>query len=236
MIDIAERIRHAATDPELRAAASAIWRESSGGLFEPHDARDGIRASDAGRCRRELWYEIHEGKTPFTADVQLFNLDEGTLTGSWFACLLAASLEGDGYGVAIEDVVAHDDVPGHTDLVYSGMERGVVEFKKTNYGRALGDPADFKRYQIYQAVKYALGWGVEDAAVVSIGPAVTSRSKPPDKIRVDWYKASEWEAEVRLEYDRLKAALGDEEPTGDATAKFRCTGCPVAWRCEQSLL
>ena len=175
MIDIAERIRHAATDETLRAAAAQHWREVAPTLFDPHSKRNGLRVSDAGACVRTLWNEVH-GVTEkaFPADVQLFNLDDGTLGGAWWACLLAASLEADGYAVELEPEVEHDGTPGHIDLYYHEPEwtkdlgeAGVVEFKRTNWTGAL-EP---KRYHILQAAKYAAAKGCDDFAIVTVGPA-----------------------------------------------------------------
>ena len=55
MINVIARIKTAATDEALRAAASAIWKRVSPVLFDKHDERDGLRVSDAGQCVRSLW-------------------------------------------------------------------------------------------------------------------------------------------------------------------------------------
>jgi hypothetical protein len=241
MIEIEQRIRHAATTADLRAAASELWKKHAPSLFDPHDERHGLRVSDAGACVRALWNEVH-GVTEkaFPADVQLFNLDDGTMGGAWFACLLAASLEADEYWVDLEPEVEHDGTPGHIDLYFAwlcvdgvpsvtpGYEPGVVEFKRTNWSGTLDHPEKSKRYHILQAAKYAAAKGVEDFAVVTVGPAARGA-----KMRADWFKTGDWQHAVIGEWMRLSAALGDNEPVGDPDAPFRCKGCPVI-KCDRN--
>jgi hypothetical protein len=234
VIDIAARIRAAALEGSpLRAAASEIWKRVSPPLFDEHEERTGLRVSDAGRCVRQLWNVLQDGEPPRDPDVQLFNLDDGTLGGAWHACLLAASLEYDGYGVELEPTVEHDGTPGHIDLFFDAFpaipgaaeNRAVVEFKRTNWTGVLGDPEKDKRYQVLQLMKYCAAKGVEDGALVTVAPA--SRS---GKMRVDWYKLGDWQHAVIGEWLRLSAALGPIEPEGDAAEKWRCraSSCPVA--------
>lgn len=239
VIDVAERIRRAATDETLRAAASAIWKRVSPVLFDKHDERDGLRVSDAGQCVRSLWNEIHTAPKVFTAEVQLFNLDEGTLTGAWFACLLAASLEAGGYRVELEPEVDHNGTPGHIDLFFEAQahktrakldlhsETGVVEFKRTNQSWSIKAPhepnksGETKRYQILQLMAYCAAKSVNDGAIVTVAPSWDG------KMRCDWYELDDWRDAVAGEQMRLQAAVGPVEPEGDASEEFRCRGCPV---------
>ena len=240
MIDVIARIKTAATDEALRAAASAIWKRVSPVLFDKHDERDGLRVSDAGQCVRSLWNEIHTAPKVFTAEVQLFNLDEGTLTGAWFACLLAASLEADGYRVELEPEVDHNGTPGHIDLfffrpwlpksggaVFSRDTTGVVEFKRTNQSWSIKAPhepnksGETKRYHILQLMAYCAAKGVNDGAIVTVAPSWDG------KMRCDWYELDDWRDAVAGEQMRLSAAVGPVEPEGDASEEFRCRGCPV---------
>ena len=224
MIDVIARIKTAATDEALRAAASAIWKRVSPVLFDKHDERDGLRVSDAGQCVRALWNEIHVAPKVFSPEIQLFNLDEGTLTGLWMACLLAASLGEDGYDVWLESEATHDGTPGHIDLDYERLsdgDKGVIEFKKTMWPRALTAPDARARYQVLQLMKYCAAKGIERGAIVTIGPA------SPDKMREDWYEIDDWRDAIIGEWMRLSAALGAVEPEGDPDAPWRCKGCPV---------
>jgi hypothetical protein len=226
MIEAVARIKAAASSDEQRVIAASWWSEYAPTLFEPHDPREGsLRVSDAGQCVRALWNEIHAAPKVFSPDVQLFNLDEGHLTGLWHACLLAASLGEDGYDIELESEVVHDGTPGHFDLYYElgtlDSMRGIIEFKKTMWPRALTPAADRAPYQVLQLMKYCAALGVEQGAIVTVGPA------SPDKMREDWYSLSDWTEAVIEEYDRLSAALGDVEPVEDAKEKWRCKDCPV---------
>jgi hypothetical protein len=165
------------------------------------------------------------------------------MRGLWRACLLKASLEADGYYVELEPTVEHDGTPGHIDLYFEGdsligtmalnypvpKRLGcVVEFKATNQAFHVKGPHEpnkdgsAKWYQIVQLMKYCAAKGVEDGAIVTISPSF--RDAP---MRADWFRLSEWQYDVALEYDRLSAALGDEEPVEDAREDFRCRGCQV---------
>jgi hypothetical protein len=240
MISVIDRIRAAATDEKPRADASEIWRRVSPTLFDPHDERDGLRISDAGQCVRKLFHLINGAKESFEPEVQLFNLDDGTLGGAWWACLLAASLEADGYTVELEATVEHDGTPGHIDLYFQPQaqltraklglpsESGVVEFKRTNWSGTLDSPEHKKRYQVLQAAKYAAAKGCDDFAVVTIGPAARG-----DKIREDWFKLGDWQHALIGEWMRLSLALGPHEPQGDPDNAWRCRGCFVT-TCEKN--
>jgi hypothetical protein len=225
--DIEALIRHAATDPVLREAATVIWRRESPAILDPHGDRDGLRVSDVGQCVRKLWNVINTTqRDTFNADVQLFNLDDGTLGGCWWACLLAASLEAAGYQVELEPLVEHDGTPGHIDLFFDGraigMYAGVVEFKRTNWNGTLENPEHTKRYQVLQCMKYCAAKWVEDGAVVTVGPGARGK-----KVRVDWFKVGDFQHALMGEWMRLSAALGPVEPNGDPDAPFRCRGCFV---------
>lgn len=235
MIEIEARIRHAATDETLRAAASELWKRHALTLFDPHDERHGLRVSDAGQCVRKLWHLVNGAKESFEPMVQLFNLDEGTLTGCWWACLLAASLEADGYKVELEAEVDHDGTPGHIDLFYFdaeeeihglkvGVDRGVVEFKKT-YWSGAREPAEVKRrYQVLQLMRYCAAKKVERGALVTVAPAARSAK---DKISVEWFALGDWVHALLGETMRQQAALGPVEPEGDPDEPWRCRGCFV---------
>jgi hypothetical protein len=236
MIAAVERIKAASVDPTLRQAANETFKRMAQTLFDPHDERNGnIRTSDAGKCVRAVWYALHVAPEVFTPEVQLGNLDEGSLTGCWHACLLAAALEADGYHVELEPEVAHNGTPGHIDVFYSryppgmsvSLEQGVIELKKTHWPRGLTPPDQRAPYQVLQLMKYCAAKGVEDGAIVTVGFASA------DKMREDWYKLSDWMFDVATEFDRLSAALGDQEPVEDAKEAWRCKGCPVL-ACERN--
>lgn len=236
MIEIESRIKHAAVDDTLRAAASALWKRHALTLFDPHDERNGLRVSDAGQCVRKL-YNLVNGTIvdTFSPEVQLDNLDNGTMVGCWRACLLAASLEADGFVVEMEPTVEHDGTPGHIDLYFHEPEwtkdlgeAAVIEFKSTNWTGALDHPEKSKRYQILQAAKYAAAKGCDDFAIVTVGPAARGA-----KMRVDWFSLGDWQHAVIGEWLRLSAALGPVEPDGDPDFAWRCKGCAVEW-CDKN--
>jgi hypothetical protein len=235
VIEIEARIRNAATDKTLREAARVIWAREAVKLFEDQP-RTGLRISDSGNCVRQVYGKLNGNPEAFDSHVQLFNLDEGTLTGCWWACLLAASLEADGYVVELEPEVTLDGIPGHIDLYYTWPsylqdvtgkaffeDTGVVEFKKT--GSWTASP---QRWHVLQLGSYLAAKGVEDGAIVSIAPAAKV-----NQIAVTWYKLSDLQFDVAVEWERLSAALGPVEPTEDAVEAFRCKGCPVV-RCQRN--
>lgn len=228
MIDIEQRIRHAATDETLRAAASEIWKRVAPTIFSQNHERNGLRVSDAGNCVRQVFAKVNGTPESFESQVQLFNLDEGTMTGAWWACLLAASLDADGWFCEFEPTVAYDGIPGHIDLFFRDTtddkyewerEEGVVEFKKTGSWKAAP-----QRWHVLQLCTYLAAKGVEDGAVVSIAPAAKV-----DKVAVTWYKLSEQREAIEAEWARLSAALGPVEPVEDVNTneRFRCKGCIV---------
>lgn len=219
MIDIPARIREAATDKMLREAARVHWARMAPLLFEDQP-RHGLRASDCGACVRAVWHEIHVAPKVFSSDVQIFNLDPGSMVGCWWACLLAASLERNGYVVELEPEVAYDGVPGHIDLFFEGRkldfpDRGIVEFKLTGSYKPSA-----QRWHLLQLGTYLAAKGVEDGAIVST-------SLPGKKMSVEWFTRTQLQAGVDAEWQRLSAALGPVEPAEDAQEKFRCDGCPV---------
>ena len=225
MIDVEARIRSAATNETLRAAASAIWKRVAPTIFSQNHERNGLRVSDAGNCVRQVFAKVNGTPESFESQVYLFNLDEGTMTGCWWACLLAASLEADFYRTALELEVSYEGTPGHVDLYYElwtateHIDRGIVEFKKTGSWKAAP-----QRWHVLQLCTYLAAKGVEDGAVVSIAPAAKV-----DKVAVTWYKLSEQREAIEAEWARLSAALGPVEPVEDVNTneRFRCKGCIV---------
>ena len=244
MIDALQRIETAAVSPTLREAARLHWQRLAPTLFEKQE-RNGIRVSDTGSCIRALWNKVHGMPETFEPRVQLDNLDDGSMRGLWRACVLAASLEADGYYVELEPAVELNGVPGHIDLYFqpaflllggTATETGVIEFKATTQSFHVKGPHEPKKdggdkaYQILQAGAYAAAKGCENFAIVTLSPSF--RDAP---MRCDWYELWAWAFDVAVEQDRLRLALGDEEPAEDVkpTETFRCDGCGVV-KCQRN--
>jgi hypothetical protein len=244
MIDVKTRLYHAVSDPVLREAARLKFAAIAPSLFSAKGERTppvSLRASDAGQCVRKLWNQLHGNPETVEPETQLSRFDIGESYGAWMACLLAAELEADAYTVECEPSVTSTvndvTVSGHIDVywedlvVFDGLpqHRGVVEYKSTYWSGSLDNPADSKQYQVLQAGTYARAKGCDVFQVVTFGPAVYARGKnaDPSKLRDDGFLLSEWEPAIDAEWQRLKAALADEEPVEDAKESWRCRGCQV---------
>src|SRR6185437_13395263 len=174
--DAVARIRQAATDPDLRAAAIVRWNAVVPSLLTPHDEREpalSLRVSDAGECVRKLWNKLHDNAESIDPDTQISRFDIGTVYGAWLAALLAASLERDGYNVECEPEITYSGIRGHIDLraISPTGERTVAEFKSTYWSGALDAPHERAPYQVLQAVTYAIADNAAQALVITFGPA-----------------------------------------------------------------
>jgi hypothetical protein len=231
------------TESTLDRAAS-LWSACSAQVLSRNHGRANgtLRASDAGRCAREAWAEIH-GKRDLPEDAPgILKMNTGSLVGAWLACLLGAALVEKGYAAHLEMALERDGITGHADLMVSKIVEGhcepelIVEFKFSAWSGKHDGP---KPYHIIQAAQYARMVGAPCFVVILYYPSTQARfdkvigtrvSEPhiePSQI----YVTSEWIGETEKEYARLRKALGDEIPEGDPQEAFRCRSCRASF-CE----
>lgn len=240
--DVVAALHRGGLDPAVRAIAAQHYAAASQAALEHEHTRAAmtIRGSDAGRCVRELWAELHD-KIDLEVDfiTQATRFDIGTLYGAWLAAILKATLESEDPAIAVmlEVQTKRHGIPGHIDALITRVEtlrEGtpahivvpllVVEFKSTYGTKNREAPGDKKPYQVIQATGYALDETVRAplATVITIAPAAFPAE---DRFRHDDYDPSVWEMRVDFEYDRLAGALLDDMPEGDPAEPWRCQGC-----------
>ncbi len=247
MPEIRQWVEEALLSDDILTRAQALWRTVAADVLDRNHGRiDGrLRASDAGRCVRELWAEIH-GKRDLPEDAQgLLKMNAGSLIGAWLACLLGAGAEAHGYTAHAEVLLeGQDGVSGHCDLSIGKVINGaveplvVIEFKQSFWTGAHDGP---KSYHLVQAAKYASLIGAPYFVVVQYLPGTQARFDKALGTKVaqphiepsQVYKTSEYTEIAAKDYDRLRAALKDERPEGDPSEGFRCRSCRYG-ACERN--
>lgn len=229
----------ALTDPDLRNRAEAIFKHATDGLLAAKEERQELHASDAGRCRLELWAALH-GKLdlPENPETILTRFDLGALFGAWNAALLAAALEkyAPHLETVLEPVVVYRSVTGHIDALVRDRETKValwvVEFKSTYFSRPPDAPDKHAPYQVLQAATYAKATEAPLFTLFIVAPAVqkvydkaTKTRYAPPKYRQDDYRTADWAADVDEEIDRLETATEAQPPEQDVQDSWRCASC-----------
>lgn len=214
--------------PEILAEAAQILERDVPRWFAPRE-RSGIRASDAGRCLRELWADVHDMlDLPQELEGQLNRLDIGTIMGAWYGALFAAALPViTDYTCTLEETITHDEIPGHADVVvYLGDSAlQVIDFK-SNYSARSAGPA--KPHQCLQVARYALGKGAGLFSIFTLTPATSS-----PMYRQDDFNTGDWSQAVEMETQRLRAALADDMPAANPPEGWRCRFCRFSL-CEKN--
>lgn len=220
-------ISNARKNPQLVAKASDILHADVPRWFGPRE-RSGVRASDAGRCLRELWADVHDLlDLPQEIEGQLNRLDIGTVMGAWFGALFTAGLPAiTDFHCTLEEEITHEEIPGHADVVvYLGdTPLQVIDFK-SNYSRVQGAA---KPHQCLQVARYALGKGAPIFSIFTMTPATGS-----PMYRQDDFTTADWEMQVKMESERLKSALSDDMPAANPPEAWRCRFCRFA-ACERN--
>jgi hypothetical protein len=238
--DVRSLIYGALLDEKLLADAQRRWKEvAADTLSRNHDRAPGtLRASDAGRCQRELWADLN-GKRDLPEDPQgLLKMNGGSLMGAWLACLLAAAVEAKGYAADVEVETEHEGVSGHCDLVIGENNTAseeitpllVIEFKWSAWSGAHDGP---KPYHITQAGKYALAVGAPEFQIVQYFPSTQARwdktigakVSEPHIFPSEVFRTDDYAAIVAKEYTRLRGALSVEMAIDDPAESFRCRSC-----------
>lgn len=244
--DVIAAIERGCLDPKIRAVAAQHYAASAQALGNDHSRKPGtIRASDAGRCVRELWAEIHQkSDIPQDSVTILSRFDMGTLYGAWLAALLKATLESedkDRWRVECEVLIDRHNVTGHADAVIieygdaaKKLQRAVLtaEFKST-YGKSNKKPPSEDRfYQVAQVTHYALdkAHGSPMGTIITFAPAAWPAE---DRLTFEDQEPEVYELRTEMEYERLAAALLDEMPEGDPDKPWRCEGCLFS-ECERN--
>lgn len=236
--------------PAVREIAVRHFVEAAAkALADEHTRAPGkIRASDAGRCVRETWADLHDRlDLPQDATTQLSRFDIGTIYGAWLASILKATLESEDVNVRVDCEVAIErhGIPGHVDAIVMRCDGALllpkfddyrpditVEFKST-YGLKNKElPSEKKFYQVAQVTHYALEkeHKSDRAAIITFAPAAWPVE---DRFVFEDIDPEVYELRTEMEYARLAPALLDEIPDGDPDAKWRCSGCRASW-CEQN--
>lgn len=227
-VDVWRIVSNARKNPDLVAEAALILERDVPRWFAPRE-REGIRASDAGRCLRELWADVHDMlDLPQEIEGQLNRLDIGTIMGAWYGALFAAALPAiTDFHCTLEETITHEDIPGHADVVvYLGdTALQVIDFK-SNYAARSAGPA--KSHQCLQVARYALGKGAQLFSIFTITPATSSPMH-----RQDNFNTADWAQAVEIESARLKAALGEDMPAAVPPDGWRCKYCRFSL-CEKN--
>lgn len=213
-------IEAARQSPAMTADAATLLAEDAPRWFGPK-TREGVRASDAGRCARELWADIHHLlDLPQEPEAQVNRLDIGTVMGAWYACLFSVGLSNlTSYTCTREENVSYAGVPGHADLiVYHGdSPLWVIDIKSNYSARTIGPAKDHQRLQVAQ---YALSKGASVFSVFTVAPATTS-----PMYRQDDFNTQDYAQLVDFEIARLRVAEADEMPPANPPEAWRCRFC-----------
>ena len=235
--DVLAAIERRCSDPEIRSIAAAHYAITApAALANDHSRKPGtIRASDAGRCVREVWADVHDKfDLPQDAITQLSRFDLGTLYGAWLAALLKATLETEEpnrYRVRCEVVVERHGIPGHADAFIDEQlapDEWVpvfcTEFKSTYTIKNNDAPSEKRPYQAVQVSHYSLDKrnATKDCGIITMAPAAWPAE---NRFTFEDIDPDVWALRPEVEYGRLGAALLDEMPEGDPDAPWRCTGC-----------
>ena len=246
--EILSAIERGCLDPEIRGIAAGYYASAAAtALGNDHSRKPGtIRASDAGRCVRELWADLH-GKLdlPQDASTQLSRFDIGTLYGAWLAAILKATLEKEDANirVVLEVEVTRQGVTGHADAIVCRCLPALLnpqpedfkpiytcEFKST-YGKSNKKlPSEDRFYQVAQVTHYALTYKSPMGGVITFAPAAWPAE---DRFTAEDCDPAVYELRTDLEYARLAAALLDEMPDGDPDQAWRCQSCRFS-ACERN--
>lgn len=239
---IRARVEQALLDEQTLAVARRKWTEVAiDVLSRNRDRTPGyLRASDAGRCSRELYADVHGLLDLSESPEALLKMSHGGLIGAWLACLLGAAFEAEGYGAHAEVAMDRDGISGHADLFVTRSVTDalgthaeptlVVEFKFSAWSGKHDGP---KPYHLVQAAQYARMLGAPQFIVVQYYPATQARfdkvigakvSEPhlePSQV----YETKDFLAETDAEYARLRKGLGDATPDPDPSEAWRCRSC-----------
>ena len=251
-LNVRALIDEALLSEPLLERAQAIWSQCAVDvLARNHGRQPGVlRASDAGRCVRELWAELNDARDLSEDPQGLLKMNTGSLIGAWLACLTAAAAESHGYACVAEVVLGGApgaDVSGHADLSI-GVDKdgvfaplGIVEYKYSAWTGEHGGP---KAYQVVQTGKYARLCGAPEFCVVTYYPGTQARFDKSLGTKVaqphiepsQWYRTDDptISAQITSEYARLKNAFSAEMPEGDPGEAFRCRSCRFA-ACERNI-
>lgn len=240
--DIWAFIKYALDEPSLKRAARDRLAPLVAGLFHHDDHRTTVRASDAGRCRLELWAYLHDAcDIPEDRVGELTRMDIGSLYGAWCAALFATAYE-DAHPAArvlCEMEVSFADVPGHVDaLIVNGSPQHLTEIKSTYFagGKEPMKPVDVRApYQVDQALIYAEAIPVPRFSLFTIAPASWTKDERGLPVRhyQDDFVTAEYAGRAMREVQRLREAEGPERPVADPRESWRCESCRYS-RCPKN--
>lgn len=240
-IDYVAVVNDVLLDPDKLKMAQEIWRDEVAAetMSRNHERTPfQLRTSDAGRCMRELWAEMHgERDLPESPETLLMKLHQGTLSGAWVACLLKSGLR-DKYCVELEkEIVFPDGRTGHADIAvyqnpFSESQKclEVVDCKWTAWSGVVEAPEDRNPYQCLSTGSYALALGAPTFVILASSPAANYRCKKLNQYR---YVTEQWKERIETEYMRLEYGLADDMPEGDPSADWRCKVCRFS-ACEKN--
>jgi hypothetical protein len=247
---ISHAIERARINAALYAKAANYYAAIAPGLLGAKNDREPqrLRASDAGRCSRELWADLNGKFDLLDTTKGLLRMDNGSLMGPWLACLLKAGLELE-FFVELEPNVMHAGVSGHVDAIIDTVQVegelqgryetiATVEFKWSAW---TGDwRGDCKKFQRDQSGLYALATLAPQHFVVIYYAASPERLPVKGEGWIDGsylvvhpFSTAATEREVNLEYERLAKALAAEMPEPDPPDAFRCKSCRFSL-CERN--
>ena len=249
-------IRRAAADETTRRLATVFF-DAAINAGNPLSADHGahvLRPSSFGRCSLEFAADNLGLLDLDRADDARLIMDNGTLMGLWFACLLkaGASSEAMPFSVTLEYRATYRGVPGNIDALIAWPVKGngladreIVELKTSPSAGEIKDPGVKKPAQCLQAASYALDPNIdaERFTIVTFGYNVGSSREgvPWPKLAQHTHKTADWKPLVDAEIDRLTAlaampkaeVLSNAATLADAVDAFRCGSCRLSG-CERN--